>query len=128
MLPSARVVAELAEPVDVSPGPVDELDDVPPVDSAVGSLVPLVVPPVELSLASAPSAGSVKHPRLSSTTNKEQRRTRATAYRSDRRTQTWLVDSGASPGGAPWEVYLTDPGEVPDPADWKTQVLLPIGS
>lgn len=42
--------------------------------------------------------------------------------------QAWVVDNGASPGGAPWEVYLTDPGEVPDPADWKTQVLLPIGS
>ncbi len=28
--------------------------------------------------------------------------------------------------GAPWEVYLTDPGEVPDPADWMTEVFLPV--
>lgn len=42
--------------------------------------------------------------------------------------QAWVGSNGASPGGAPWEVYLTDPGEVPDPADWKTQVFLPIGS
>lgn len=27
--------------------------------------------------------------------------------------------------GAPWEVYLTDPGEVPNPEEWKTQVVCP---
>ncbi len=30
------------------------------------------------------------------------------------------------PRGGPWEVYLTDPGEVPNPADWKTQVYWPV--
>ena len=24
------------------------------------------------------------------------------------------------------EIYLTDPGEVPDPKDWKTQLVWPI--
>lgn len=41
--------------------------------------------------------------------------------------QAWLGENGVESGGAPWEVYLTDPGEVPNPADWKTQVLQPIG-
>jgi effector-binding domain-containing protein len=26
------------------------------------------------------------------------------------------------------EVYLTDPGEVPDPKDWKTQIIWPVAS
>lgn len=38
----------------------------------------------------------------------------------------WLAANDHQPGGAPWEVYLTDPGEVPDPADWKTQVIWPL--
>ncbi|MGH1341133.1 MAG: GyrI-like domain-containing protein [Nannocystales bacterium] len=41
--------------------------------------------------------------------------------------QAWVGEHGTSASGPPWEVYLTDPGEVPDRADWKTQVLLPIG-
>ncbi len=28
--------------------------------------------------------------------------------------------------GAAREIYLTDPGEVPDPKDWKTQIIYPI--
>jgi AraC family transcriptional regulator len=40
----------------------------------------------------------------------------------------WIDNEGSAPGGPPWEVYLTDPGEVPDPAEWKTQVLCPIAS
>lgn len=42
--------------------------------------------------------------------------------------EAWIRTQGTSPSGAPWEVYLTDPGEVPDPANWKTQVLWPVGS
>ncbi len=38
----------------------------------------------------------------------------------------WMADNGATPAGPPWEVYLTDPAEVPDPADWLTQVVWPI--
>ncbi len=41
--------------------------------------------------------------------------------------ETWLKDNAVQRSGAPWEVYLTDPGEVPNPADWKTQVFWPIG-
>jgi AraC family transcriptional regulator len=28
--------------------------------------------------------------------------------------------------GAPWESYVTDPGEYPDPKDWKTEVFWPV--
>jgi effector-binding domain-containing protein len=28
--------------------------------------------------------------------------------------------------GGPWEIYWTDPGMVPDPAKWKTQLFAPI--
>jgi len=40
--------------------------------------------------------------------------------------QSWIEASGLTPAGAPWEVYLTDPGEVPNPEDWKTQVVWPL--
>lgn len=41
--------------------------------------------------------------------------------------ETWMSDQDRRPVGAPWEVYWTDPGETPDPAEWKTEVIWPIG-
>jgi AraC family transcriptional regulator len=38
----------------------------------------------------------------------------------------WIESQGFTPSGAPWESYLTDPAEHPDPKDWKTEVLWPI--
>jgi AraC family transcriptional regulator len=38
---------------------------------------------------------------------------------------TWL-EAQKLDAGAPWEVYVTDPGEKPDPADWRTEVVYPI--
>ena len=40
----------------------------------------------------------------------------------------WLAEQGKVGGGAPWELYLTDPGEVTNPADWRTQLVMPLGS
>ena len=40
--------------------------------------------------------------------------------------QRWIDANGLEPGDAPWEVYLTDPGEVPDPAEWKTEIVWPL--
>ncbi|MEO1056784.1 MAG: GyrI-like domain-containing protein, partial [Actinomycetota bacterium] len=37
-----------------------------------------------------------------------------------------MAEHGLTPASPPWEVYLTDPGEVPDPADWLTEVLWPL--
>ncbi len=31
-----------------------------------------------------------------------------------------------APRGGPWESYWTDPGMVPDPAKWRTQLFLPV--
>ena len=38
-----------------------------------------------------------------------------------------LADAGQKPAGPPREIYLTDPGQVPNPADWRTQVAWPVG-
>lgn len=40
--------------------------------------------------------------------------------------EAWLKENQLQPSGGPWEVYLTDPGQVPDPADWETEVVWPI--
>jgi effector-binding domain-containing protein len=38
----------------------------------------------------------------------------------------WIREHGREAGGAPWEVYLTDPSEVPSPADWRTKIVQPL--
>jgi AraC family transcriptional regulator len=40
--------------------------------------------------------------------------------------ERWIEEQGASMGGPPWEVYITDPGDHPDPKDWRTEVYWPI--
>lgn len=40
--------------------------------------------------------------------------------------EKWMEENGVKPGGAPWESYLTDPGEVPNPAEWQTAIYWPI--
>jgi len=40
--------------------------------------------------------------------------------------ETWMESQGRPPAGAPWESYITDPGEHPDPKDWKTEVSWPL--
>lgn len=40
--------------------------------------------------------------------------------------ERWMAENGFSPGGAPWESYLTDPSEHEDPADWRTEVSWPL--
>lgn len=40
--------------------------------------------------------------------------------------QQWIEAAGFKPAGAPWESYVTDPGEYPDPKDWKTEVCWPL--
>lgn len=40
--------------------------------------------------------------------------------------EAWIEAQGLKPTGAPWECYLTDPTEHPDPMDWKTEVYWPV--
>jgi AraC family transcriptional regulator len=42
--------------------------------------------------------------------------------------QIWIEAQGLVAAGAPWETYVTDPADYPDPADWKTEVCWPIRS
>ncbi|GAB4200937.1 MAG: hypothetical protein Tsb002_37280 [Wenzhouxiangellaceae bacterium] len=42
--------------------------------------------------------------------------------------EAWFADQQRQPGGDPWEVYITDPGEEPDPAKWQTAVYWPLAA
>ncbi len=42
--------------------------------------------------------------------------------------QRWMAENGETSAGAPWEVYVTDPGEEPDPAKWITEIIHPLQS
>lgn len=42
--------------------------------------------------------------------------------------EQFLAEEEVSVAGAPREIYLTDPGEVPDPKDWKTQIVWPVAT
>ena len=38
----------------------------------------------------------------------------------------WMKSQGLEPAGAPWEVYVTDPGAEPDPSKWRTDIFFPV--
>jgi len=40
--------------------------------------------------------------------------------------ERWIEAQGYAVAGAPWESYVTDPAEHPDPADWRTEVYWPL--
>jgi effector-binding domain-containing protein len=40
--------------------------------------------------------------------------------------ERWMAANGCRAAGAPWESYVTDPGDHPDTADWRTEVYWPI--
>jgi effector-binding domain-containing protein len=40
--------------------------------------------------------------------------------------EKWMEANGVRPGGAPWESYITDPADHPNPADWRTEIHWPI--
>jgi AraC family transcriptional regulator len=40
--------------------------------------------------------------------------------------EEWIAANGLQPTGPPWEAYLNDPADHPNPQDWKTQVHWPI--
>jgi AraC family transcriptional regulator len=40
--------------------------------------------------------------------------------------QQWIEAEGLTAAGAPWECYVTDPADYPDPKDWKTEIFWPL--
>jgi AraC family transcriptional regulator len=40
--------------------------------------------------------------------------------------ERWAEANELKVDGAPWEQYVTDPGEHPNPADWRTEVYWPL--
>jgi AraC family transcriptional regulator len=40
--------------------------------------------------------------------------------------ERWMESNNTRPGGSPWESYITDPADHPDPADWRTEVYWPL--
>jgi len=40
--------------------------------------------------------------------------------------EKWVKENGHTSLGGNWEWYVTDPGEHPDPEDWKTEVFWPL--
>lgn len=40
--------------------------------------------------------------------------------------ERWIEANGYRVAGAPWESYITDPADHPDPADWRTEVYWPL--
>jgi len=42
--------------------------------------------------------------------------------------EEWMEREGLVAAGAPWESYLNDPSDFPDPKDWKTEVIWPVAT
>ena len=42
--------------------------------------------------------------------------------------EEWIAANGFRAAGAPWEAYLNDPADYPNPQDWKTEVCWPVGT
>ncbi len=40
--------------------------------------------------------------------------------------QIWIEEMGFRAAGAPWETYVSDPADVPDPQNWKTDLFWPL--
>ena len=40
--------------------------------------------------------------------------------------EKWMAEQKLEKAGASWEIYWTDPGLEPDPAKWRTQILIPV--
>jgi AraC family transcriptional regulator len=40
--------------------------------------------------------------------------------------EKWIEANGFKTAGAPWESYVTDPGQLPNPADWRTEIFWPL--
>ncbi len=42
--------------------------------------------------------------------------------------ERWIEEKGLTANGPPWESYVTSPAEIPDPANWITEVYWPVSA
>lgn len=42
--------------------------------------------------------------------------------------ERWIEAQGLAIAGPPWEVYVTDPAQTPDPRDWRTELFWPVAA
>ncbi|HLI83617.1 MAG TPA: AraC family transcriptional regulator [Bryobacteraceae bacterium] len=42
--------------------------------------------------------------------------------------EIWIRDRKLLPAGPPWESYVTDPADHPNPADWQTEIFWPLAT
>jgi AraC family transcriptional regulator len=47
-------------------------------------------------------------------------------FRAHAAVEQWIDAEGLLAAGAPWEVYVTDPADFPNPKDWKTDLFWPL--
>jgi AraC family transcriptional regulator len=40
--------------------------------------------------------------------------------------EQWLAQQGRKANGPPWEVYVSDPADIPDSAEWITEIVQPV--
>ena len=40
--------------------------------------------------------------------------------------ERWITSQGLAVAGPAWELYVNDPADHPDPADWRTEIYLPV--
>ena len=40
--------------------------------------------------------------------------------------EAWMTERSLTAADDPHEVYLTDPGQVPNPAEWQTEIVWPV--
>jgi effector-binding domain-containing protein len=40
--------------------------------------------------------------------------------------ERWIASQSLTVSGPAWEVYVNDPAEFPDEADWRTEIYLPV--
>lgn len=40
--------------------------------------------------------------------------------------EAWIEAQRLTAAGAPWEIYVTDPADYPDPKDWATEIFWPL--
>lgn len=122
ILPAAFGFA-MAEGLAMAGPPFVRYIDQSPAFVTVEAGVPLAEPAAEPPADAGVSVGSLPAGTVATAVHKGPYETLGETYMAIDR---WMAAEGLSAAGPAWEVYLTDPAEVPDPADWLTEVNWPI--